>query len=384
MSMKPTPHGGKLVNRVLDSTRREKILEAQEEFTTIQVNDEIASDAANIAQGVFSPLEGFLCEEDFKSVLNNKRLANGLAWTIPIVLDVDENTASDITPGDEMLLRKDETPLAVLTVEEKYAYSKKEVSSQVYGTLDTAHPGVAKTSAMGDVLLGGTVDLIQPLKTRFSEYFLTPEETRRVFAEKGWKTVVGFQTRNVPHIGHEYVQKTALTFTDGLFINPVIGRKKRGDFRDEVILHTYNALIEHYYPQDSVFMSTFQTEMRYAGPREAIFHAVVRKNFGCTHFIVGRDHAGVGNYYHPYAAHEIFSEFEDLDITPMFFKSFYYCKKCSGYTNEKVCPHGPEYHLNFSGTRMRELIEKGEMPPTDSMRPEVSAVILKYPQPFVE
>jgi sulfate adenylyltransferase len=381
--MQPAPHGGKLIHRVLSRDKREKILSQQSEFKAIQIDDETASDAANIAQGVFSPLEGFLCEDDFKSVLDNKRMADDLPWTIPIILDISEEEASGISEGEEVLLRKEEFPIAVLSVEEKYRYSKKELAAKVYGTLDTAHPGVAKTNSMGEVLLGGRIALIQPPPTPFSDHFLTPQETRRVFAEKGWKTVVGFQTRNVPHIGHEYVQKTALTFTDGLFINPVIGRKKKGDFRDEVILESYNALIEHYYPQDRVFMSILQTEMRYAGPREAIFHAVVRKNFGCTHFIVGRDHAGVGSYYHPYAAHEIFAEFDDLGITPMFFKSFYYCNKCKGYTNEKVCPHGEEYRVNFSGTRMRELIEKGEMPPVDSMRPEVSSVILKYEHPFV-
>ncbi len=205
-----------------------------------------------------------------------------------------------------------------------------------------------------------------------------------MFEEKGWKTVVGFQTRNPPHLGHEYVQKTALAFVDGVFINPVIGKKKAGDFKDEVILQSYDALMKNYYLRESVVMSILPFEMRYAGPREAIFHAIVRKNFGCTHFIVGRDHAGVGNFYGPYDAQKIFDEFPDLDITPLFFKSFFYCKRCGTVTNEKACPHGEKEHINFSGTKIREMLSKGQIPPEELMRPEVAKVITRHKNPFVD
>ena len=237
---------------------------------------------------------------------------------------------------------------------------------------------------MGDLLVGGKITLVREMETPFSKYNLRPVETRVLFKEKGWRTVVGFQTRNAPHLGHEYVQKTALTFVDGVFINPVIGRKKRGDFRDEVILEAYNVLIEHYYLKDRAVMSILPFEMRYAGPREAVFHAIVRKNFGCTHFIVGRDHAGVGDFYPPYAAQDIFDEFPDLGIIPLFFKTFYYCKKCGGVVNEKICPHGEEQHIKFSGTRIRELLRRGQRPPREMMRPEVVDVILRSGNPFVE
>jgi len=382
--MTPRPHGGKLVSRSLEPIELEKVVAQQEEYPSIEVNEEGVRDIENIASGVFSPLEGFLGEEEFQNILYEKRLSNGLPWTIPIVLDVPGERLKCLKEGEELLLKKEGEPKAVLHLDEIYPNDKRLFMENVFGTNDPLHPGVAKVYNMGDHLLGGRIDLIKETLNPYQRYALKPKETRCLFEEKGWKTIVGFQTRNVPHLGHEYIQKTALTFVDGLFINPVIGRKKKGDFKDEVILETYDVLLENYYPRDKVIIGIFQTEMRYAGPREAIFHAIVRKNFGCTHFIVGRDHAGVGSYYYPYAAQEIFSEFPDLGITPMFFKSFYYCKKCEAQTNEKVCPHDEHQRINFSGTKMRELIEKGEMLPKDSMRPEVSAVILKYKKPFVE
>lgn len=382
--MTPKPHGGKLVSRTLGPIELEKVIAQQEEYPSIEVNEEVVRDIENIASGVFSPLEGFLGEEEFQNILHEKRLSSGLPWTIPIVLDAPGERLKGLKEGEELLLKKEGEPKAVLHLDEIYPNDKRLFMENVFATNDPLHPGVAKVYNMGDYLLGGKIDLIKETLNPYQRYALKPAETRRLFGEKGWKTIVGFQTRNVPHLGHEYIQKTALTFVDGLFINPVIGRKKKGDFKDEVILETYEVLLENYYPRDSVVMGIFQTEMRYAGPREAIFHAIVRKNFGCTHFIVGRDHAGVGSYYHPYAAQEIFSEFPDLGITPMFFKSFYYCKKCEAQTNEKVCPHDEHYRVNFSGTRMRELIERGEMLPRDSMRHEVSEVILKHKNPFVD
>ncbi len=371
------PHGGKLVNRVLSERQKERILAQASEFQSISISKDMMMDVENIATGVFSPLEGFNIQEDYESILHNKRLSNDIPWTIPIVLDTDNN----IEEGEEIILRNNQHLVALMKVEEKYSFDKKLHAEKVFGTRDVSHPGVAKTYAMKDILLGGEVSLINEYNDSYHKYALKPSQTRKLFNEKGWKKIVGFQTRNVAHLGHEYIQKTALTLVDGLFINPVIGNKKKGDFRDEVILKSYKVLIDKYYPKDRVVLGILRTAMRYAGPREAIFHAIVRKNYGCTHFIVGRDHAGVGNFYHPYAAHEIFKEFPDLGIEPIFFTSFYYCKVCNMITNDKVCPHNDR--IDFSGTKIREMLEQGRAPPQNYMRPEVVEVILKSGNPFV-
>jgi sulfate adenylyltransferase len=237
---------------------------------------------------------------------------------------------------------------------------------------------------MGDKFIGGNIILLENEKREFDEYNLTPRETRILFREKGWGEIVAFQTRNPPHLGHEYVQKTALTFVDGILINPIIGKKKPGDFKDEVIIKSYQSLMKHYYLKTRSVLSILRTSMKYAGPREAIHHAIMRKNFGCTHFIVGRDHAGVGNYYGPYDAHDIFREFPDLGITPIFFRSFSRCKKCDSVVNDKICPHDQEHHINFSGKQIRALLQEGKIPPEDMMRKEVAETILEFDHPFVE
>ncbi len=236
--------------------------------------------------------------------------------------------------------------------------------------------------SLPDVLLGGSIDLIRETPTPFQKYKLTPRETRRLFQDKGWSTVVGFQTRNTPHIGHEYVQKSALTLVDGLFINPVIGKKKKGDYRDDVILSSYEELIKNYYVPERTTMAILMMEMRYAGPREAIFHAIIRKNFGCSHIIIGRDHAGVGSYYAPFAAQEIFADFPDLEITPLFFRSFFYCKKCSAVVSDKICPHGKDHQIQFRGTEIRDMLVRGEYPPAELVRPEVAKIIMDEKNPF--
>jgi len=380
-----SPHGGKLVERVLSSDRAKEYLERKGKLPQIGVEEATLKDIFNICHGVFSPLEGFLGSRDYQPVLNNMRLGDDVPWTIPIVLDVSEEVGSKLKEGDEVLLVDSEkNPIAVLHLEEKYRYNQEELAQKVFATLDEKHPGVAKVKKMNPLLLGGKIDLIQEPQLPFMNYTLKPIETRVLFKEKSWSDVVGFQTRNVPHLGHEFVQKTALAFTDGVFINPVIGKKKKGDFTDEVILDSYNALIKHYYLKERAVMSVLQLEMRYAGPREAILHAIVRKNFGCTHFIVGRDHAGVGDYYHPFAAHDIFGEFPDLVVSPLFFRSFFHCKKCGGVSNDKTCPHSEEERINFSGTKMRELLEKGAMPSKEMMREEVVKEILRHKELFVE
>lgn len=379
------PHGGKLVDRALEGKAKAKALAGAARLPRLVVDTEIVSDLENIALGVYSPLEGFLGEADFRSVLSGSRLRNDLAWTIPIVLDADPGEAAGLEPGAEVLLASEGgRPVAVLHLEEKYRYDKGEMAEKVFGTRDPAHPGVAKVMGMKDVLLAGPIDLVETAPTPFDRWKLSPKETRVLFEAKGWRTVVGFQTRNTPHLGHEYVQKAALTFTDGLFINPVIGRKKKGDFKDEVILASYEEAIRLYYLKERTAMAILQMEMRYAGPREAIHHAILRKNFGCTHIIIGRDHAGVGSYYPPFAAQDVFESFPDLGIVPMFFRSFSYCRKCGSVVNEKICPHPPADHIQFSGTKIRDLLVKGEFPPAELMRPEVAEVIMRFKDPFNE
>lgn len=380
----PRPHGGKLINRILEGTAREKAAETAINLEKVEVSRTLATDTENIAKGIFSPLQGFMNQEELENVLNRKRLPNDLPWTIPIVLDVSEEKAKALKEGDNLALYYRNKLLALLNLEEKFSFDKEEFAKKTYGASDITHPGVAKTKEMDEILLAGKIDLVNEIEGSYDRYKLSPMETRVLFKEKDWRTIVGFQTRNPPHLGHEYVQKTALAFVDGVFINPVIGRKKKGDFKDKVILEAYDVLIEHYYLKDRAVMSILPFEMRYAGPREAIFHAIVRKNFGCTHFIVGRDHAGVGSFYGPYEAQEIFEEFPDLGVAPLFFKSFFYCKKCGGVTNEKACPHGEKEHISFSGTKIRAMFSEGKMPPKELMRPEVSQVITGHSNPFVE
>ncbi len=377
------PHGGKLVDRVLKGAALENALSGAGRLRRIRLDSELVSDVENIATGVYSPLEGFLGSDDFHHVLYHRRLVSDLPWTVPIVLDLPKAEADGLKEGSDVLLvDAGDKPVAVFHLEEKYGFDKGETAEKVFGTRDAAHPGVAKVMGMHDVLLAGPVDLIAAVPTPFDRYKLTPKETRILFREKGWRTVVGFQTRNTPHNGHEYLQKAALTFTDGIFINPVIGRKKKGDFKDEVILASYDELIKHYYLRERAVMAILQMEMRYAGPREAIHHAILRKNFGCTHFIIGRDHAGVGKYYAPFAAQDIFEDFPDLGIVPLFFRAFSYCKKCQSVVNDKICPHGPADQIQYSGTKIRDMLVAGEVPPAELMRPEVAKVIMSFPEPF--
>ena len=379
------PHGGKLIDTTVPEEKRDRMLAEAKELPRIVVNEDLAKDIENIGYGIFSPLDGFLCGEDYESVVHHKRLRNDLPWTIPIVLNVSREELKGTKDGDIIALADSHgTVTSLLEIKEIYGFDKHQHALQIFGTVDSAHPGVAGTFNMKELLVGGKVSLIQPSSDEFQRFRLKPAETRVLFNEKGWRTVVGFQTRNVPHIGHEYVQKTALTFVDGLFVNPVIGKKKPGDFKDEVILEAYATLLRNYYLKDRSVMAILRTEMRYAGPREAIFHAIVRKNFGCTHFVVGRDHAGVGKYYPPYAAQEIFDEFPDLGIVPLFFTAFFYCNKCESVVNEKICPHDQSNRIDFSGTLLRGRLNAGEAPPKELIRPEVAEVLLKWKDPFIE
>ena len=374
----PLPHGGRLVNRFVASDRK------ADGMFTMQVSSDLQNDIENIADGIFSPLEGFVGEEDFQSIVKKGRLKNGLAWTVPIVLDVDDQTAAKMKDAGQVILASDGVKFAILHVDEVYSFDKLGCARAVYQTDDIKHPGVEKMANMQDRLVGGRVDIVRRIaQSPLRKVRMTPAETRTEIAKRGWKTVVGFQTRNVPHVAHEMMQKAALNLYDGLFVNPLIGKKKQGDFKDEVILSAYETLIENYYPKDRAMFVTLHTEMRYAGPKEAIHHAIMRKNFGCSHFIVGRDHAGVGTYYQPFAAHKIFKEYPDLGIEPVFFPAFYYCKKCLSYANERNCPHGPEFREELSGTKMRKMVSSGEMPAEHLMRPEIAKLIVSFKEPFV-
>lgn len=377
------PHGGRLINRVARGDRRARLLEEALELKNMKISVDEALDVKNIAYGVYSPLEGFMTYGEVSSVLEDMRLPNDIPWTIPIILYVDEDDASSVKEGDEVALTFSGKPIAIMKIEEIYKLDRKLYAQRVFGTIDLKHPGVYKTLNMKPFFIGGPLELICDVPNPYERYTLYPVETRVLFSERGWRTIAGFQTRNAPHLGHEYIQKSALVFTDGLFINPVIGRKKLGDFKDEVILKAYEALIKNYYPKDTIVLSILHYEMKYAGPREAVHHAIMRKNFGCTHFIVGRDHAGVGEYYKPYEAWDIFKEFPDLGITPLFIRESFYCKRCGGMVNEKICPHGEEHRIRFSGTEIRRILTRGERPPPEIMRPEVADVILKFENPFV-
>jgi len=372
------PHGGKLVNRITKKDTTGLI--------SITISQDLANDVENIADGIFSPLEGFLGQDDFERVISKGRLVNEIAWTMPTVLDVNNEDAKKIKDAGEVLLKNPEgTELAILHVEETFSFDKEKMVLGVYGTVDTKHPGVAKTQAMKETLVSGNIDLIQrPDETEIRKFRMTPLQTRQIFQEAGWKTIVAFQTRNPPHVAHEMLQKTAITTRDGLFVNPLIGKKKSGDFVDQVIIKCYETLIKYYFPQNRCKLATLHTEMKYAGPKEAIHHAIMRQNFGCTHIIIGRDHAGVGNYYDPFAAHKIFDDYPDLEITPIFFPAFFYCKKCLTYTNQKACPHDIELRVQISGTKLREMIQEGKAPSEFILRPEVSKIILDSDKPFVD
>lgn len=370
------PHGGKLINKYIEKD--------YDDLKSFEVSSDIRNDAENIATGVFSPLEGFMIQEDFLNVLKEGRLSNSIPWTMPIILDTEKEIAKEMKELGVVVLCSRGEKFGIMNVEEIYGYEKKNVANAVYGTTDVNHPGVNRLYKMKEFLVGGGVDIFHLKENdEMQKFRMHPAETRSEIVKRGWKTVVGFQTRNVPHVAHEMLQKAALNIYDGLFVNPLIGKKKIGDFTDSLIINAYESLIMNYFPKNRVLFSTIHTTMRYAGPREAIHHAIMRKNLGCTHFIVGRDHAGVGNYYPPFAAQEIFNEYPDLDIIPVIFPSFYFCKKCISYANEKTCPHGVESKEELSGTMIRQMVNSGKIPEKHLMRPEISELILKSEKPFV-
>jgi sulfate adenylyltransferase len=370
------PHGGKLVNRVVQWEGKAP------SYKRLILNRREIQDLEMLAVGAFSPLEGFMLEGDYTSVLEEMRLENGTVWTIPITLSATHDEVKGFKEGEEIALDDEKgTFLGILHLEQIYKYDKEKEAKLIYKTLDPSHPGVKYLYSCGEFLLGGKITLMRtPEHKEFKEYWFTPAQTRKAFKERGWRRVVGFQMRNPIHRAHEFIIKCAMEIVDGLFLNPLVGETKEGDIPADVRMACYKALVERYFPRDRVFIGVYSAAMRYAGPREAILHAIVRKNFGCTHFIVGRDHAGVGSFYGPFDAQYIFDEFnpEELGITPLFFDNAFYCRRCHGMATVKTCPHSKNERLSFSGTKVRELLRVGELPPPEFTRPEVANILLKW------
>jgi len=373
------PHGGTLISREIQSSEREELVTKATTLPKVQLSSRQVSDLLMLAIGGYSPLDGFLNEADYTSVLDRMKLVDGVVWPIPITLAVSTDEADGLRVSSEVSLYHDDDLLGILHVTEKFTYDKEREAQGVYGTTERAHPGVAALMAQGDWLLAGPISLLnRPRNHSFQQYRLDPSETRSVFSKRGWRRVVAFQTRNPVHRAHEYIQKCALEIADGLLLHPLVGDTKLDDVPADVRMRSYEEILAKYYPAARTVLSVMPAAMRYAGPREAVFHALIRKNYGCSHFIVGRDHAGVGNYYGTYDAHYIFDEFDpaELGITPLFFDHTFYCRTCGAMASAKTCPHESTNHVTLSGTKVRELLSAGELLPVEFSRPEVARVLI--------
>ncbi len=375
------PHGGKLVNLVAEATRAASLKQQAAKLPRITLGEREQCDLELLAVGALSPLTGFMGQADFHSACDNMKLTSGLPWSVPIVCPVDAATAQRTSVGQPVALTDDQDRLlAVMTVTEKYAHDKRKEMEHVFRTTDRTHPGVAVTLAQGDTCLAGTLEVLTPRHDpQFLDHRLTPARTRAVFHERGWETVVAFQTRNPIHRAHEYITKCALEICDGLLIHPLVGQTQKGDIPADVRMKCYAALLASYYNPKNTFMSVLPAAMRYAGPREAILHAILRKNYGCTHFIVGRDHAGVGNYYGTYDAQRIFDEVDPLalGIMPLKFEHTFWCKKSGAMASDKTTNSTKEERVFLSGTAVRDMLTKGQRPPVEFTRPEIADILIE-------
>ena len=378
------PHGGQLINCIANEAEKQEFLAQAESLPRVQLDQRAVSDLEMIAIGGFSPLRGFMEQGDYERVVTEMHLENGLPWSIPVTLSVSEEEAEPLQEGNWVRLDDPQGRfIGVLELTQKYRYNKAHEAVNVYRTDEEKHPGVAVIYQKGAINLAGPVWLLErdphPL---FPNYQIDPIQSRALFREKGWKTIVGFQTRNPIHRAHEYIQKCALEVVDGLFLHPLVGATKSDDIPADVRMRCYEIILENYYPKERVSLAIYPAAMRYAGPREAIFHALVRKNYGCTHFIVGRDHAGVGDYYGTYDAQEIFNEFdpEALGITPMRFEHAFYCKRTKQMATSKTSPSTPEERLHLSGTKVRAMLREGKCPPEEFSRPEGAQELVKAMQ----
>lgn len=378
--MSSIPHGGRLVERSVAGKEKIQLLQACAGRPSLKVSAASLSDLKLLGTGVYSPLEGFMDEGTYRSVVERMRLPDGTVWSLPITLPVAQEEADGIKEGDAVLLTdEDGSPVGVLEPSGVFEVDTEYEAFHVFGTTDAEHPGVARLFAGPKCRVSGRVCYFEPEKGEDNPLMLTPRQTRNLFAALGWERIVAFQTRNPIHRAHEYIQKCALEIVDGLLLHPLVGETKGDDLPADVRLRSYTVLLERYFPQNRVLLSLFPAYMRYAGPREAIFHAICRKNYGCTHFIVGRDHAGVGNYYGTYDAQLIFSGFkeEEIGIIPLCFEHTFYCRQCAQMASRKTCPHGEEEHVTLSGTRVRQMLRAGEVPPPELTRPEVAQVLIE-------
>lgn len=386
MSKLVPPHGGKLTPVLLPKEQRDQALAKAKTLPVVRMSSRETSDLLMVGMGAFSPLTGFMNKADYESVVSTKHLSKGLAWPIPITLSVTKEQAQSLKEGMEVALVDDETGTyaGILTVGDKYEYNKTKECKEVFFTDDMDHPGVQKVMAQGEVNVGGNFVTFSQMgyASKYPKYYAMPHETRALFDDKGWRTVAAFQTRNPLHRSHEFLCKIGNEVCDGLLIHPIVGKLKPGDIPAETRLECYEVLLKNYFNQKNAVMRVYPMEMRYAGPSEGILHAIFRQNFGCSHILVGRDHAGVGSYYTPYQAQELFDQFKPGEIIcqPIKVTSSFHCFKCNGMTTEKTCPHGKEDQLNISGTKLRGMLGAGELPPAEFSRPEVLKILMKYYQ----